>query len=121
VKSVVILRGKVAHGQKRGKGMGYPTINFKADSNLPEGVYISQTKIQGKTYNSITSIGTAKTFNETDFLAETHVFGFSKDIYGENVKVKLLKKVRGIHKFSSEEELISQMNKDKETAMAYFS
>lgn len=115
-----ILEGTVGDGKKRGKRIGFPTINFPADPNLPEGIFVSQSIIGDKIYNSLTFIGTAKTYNETTFQAETYLLAFDKDVYGEKVIVQVIKKLRDNKKFASEEALVKQMEIDKEQAEAFF-
>jgi len=113
--------GKVRIHQKRGKTLGFPTTNINLTKNIPEGIYISKTKIQDKQYFSLTFIGTAKTFNEKSFQAETYILDFDQNIYGKWISVQLLKKIRGNKKFNSAKELVIQMKKDEEVASKYFS
>lgn len=115
------LQGVVKQGHKRGKKFGFPTINILPDKEVPEGIYISQITIAGEKYNALTFIGAAKTFNETEVLAETFVFDFDQDIYGQTVSISLLKKLRDNQKFESEDTLIKQMEQDKQEAIAFFS
>jgi riboflavin kinase/FMN adenylyltransferase len=114
------IQGVVQKGQSRGKKFGFPTINFSVDEKIAEGIYISQITIAGQAYNALTFIGTAKTFDETVFQAETYVFDFDQDVYGEQVAVSLLKKIRDNQKFESEEKLIKQMEEDKKEAEIFF-
>lgn len=116
----ITISGVVEKGQNRGKKLGFPTINFKLIEILPDGIYISQIEILGKTYNSLTFIGAAKTFGEIEQKAETYVLDFDKDVYGESVNVTLLKKIRDNQRFESEEELVEQMEMDKKEALLFF-
>lgn len=118
--SLFILSGIVVRGKSRGKGLGFPTINFPLTEKIPEGIYISQTEIQGKLYESLTFIGAAKTYNETTLQAETYLFDFARNVYGETTHITLLKKIRDNKKFHSEQELITQMEDDKKQAEIYF-
>lgn len=118
---MMVIKGIIQKGQSRGKGLGFPTLNFPITEKFAEGIYLSQIEIQGKVYNGLTFIGTAKTFDENKFQAETYVFDFDRDIYGEEVSVSLLKKIRDNQKFESEQALIKQMEQDKKTAEEYFS
>lgn len=117
---MIILRGKVRSGQKRGKALEFPTANINLHRKIEEGVYISHTKVEEKTYSSLTFIGAAKTFNEKKAKAESYIFSFNRNIYGKWVSIKLLKKLRGNKKFKSEKDLIVQMQKDKQIALEYF-
>lgn len=112
--------GKVRRHNKRGKKLGFPTANVNLRKKIPEGIYISQTRLSGKIFPTLTFIGTAKTFNETKILAETYILDFQKDIYGQWISVKLLKKIRNNKKFNSVKELIIQIKKDLKEAKNYF-
>jgi len=117
----MLIKGVVQRGENRGKRLGFPTINFPLEQKIPEGIYISQITIDNKIYNALTFIGTAKTFGEEKFQAETYILDFDEDVYGKQVEISLLKKIRDNQKFSSEEALIKQMDTDKKTAEEYFS
>lgn len=117
---MIKLRGKVKKGNSRGKALGYPTANINLFKDVPQGIYISKTKVNGKEYNSLTFIGNATTFNETKIKAETYILDFDSDIYGKFISISLLKKIRGNIKFKSEKELVEQMNKDLKAAKNYF-
>lgn len=112
--------GKVRKGNKRGKDLGFPTANVNLSKNIPEGIYISHTKFEGRIYPSLTFVGKAKTFNEKKFQAEIYILDFNKNIYGCWISVKLINKIRINIKFDSQEELINQMNKDEQITRKYF-
>jgi riboflavin kinase/FMN adenylyltransferase len=120
MKPIHTLNGIVQHGNKRGKPLGYPTINLQTEQLISEGVYVSRTLFQNSWYDSLTFMGVAKTFDEKDYLAETYILDFDKDIYGENVTVTILKKLRGNITFPSAAELVEQMKQDEKDARAYF-
>ncbi len=119
--SLYSFSGVVQEGHKRGKKLGFPTLNMQLEKAIPEGIYVSQTQINTVFYHSITFIGAAKTYDETEILAETYVFDFNDEIYGEQVTVLLLKKLRDNQKFESEEALKAQMEIDKGQALDFFS
>lgn len=108
--------GKVRRGKDRGKKLGLPTANIKLHKNIPEGIYVSTTKIGASEFPSVTFIGAAKTFNEKDVKAETFIFNFDQNLYGEWVRIRLYKKIRGNKKFDSIEALKAQMKKDIQEA-----
>lgn len=112
--------GKVKTHNKRGKKLGFPTANVNLSQKIPEGIYISKTKLDGVEYKSLTFIGVAKTFGEKKFHAEIYILDFSKNIYGAWIAVKLLKKIRTNKKFESVEELVEQMKEDEKIAKEYF-
>jgi len=114
------LSGIVIHGDHRGKKLGFPTANVALSEKIPEGIYISQTKIDTLLYSSLTFIGAAKTFDKTQYQAETYILDFDQDIYGKTITVELIKKIRDNMKFESEEKLIEQMKKDEKVARDHF-
>lgn len=113
--------GKVRTYKKRGRKLGFPTANVDLHNKLTEGVYISETKIKDSWLPSLTFIGAAKTFGDKKYQSETYILGFNQDIYDKWISVKFLKKIRGNKKFNSSEDLVKQMEKDKQQARKYFS
>lgn len=112
--------GKVRTENKRGKDLGFPTANVNLSKSIPEGIYISLSKVDSKKCKSLTFIGTAKTFKETRFHSETYILDFKKNIYGKWISIELLKKIRGNKKFNSASDLVNQMKKDEKEARAFF-
>lgn len=113
--------GKVRKHNQRGRKLGFSTANINLTQKIPDGIYISKTKIENNFYPSLTFIGIAKTFEEKKFHAETYILDFDKNIYGKWISVELIKKIRENMKFNTPEELIEQMKKDETEARAYFS
>ena len=111
--------GKVRKHNQRGKKLGFPTANVNLSKNIPEGIYISKTKLAGKEYKSISFVGTVKTFNEKKFHSETYILDFNKDIYGKWISVKLIKKIRDNKKFDTVDELVKLMRKDEQETREY--
>lgn len=112
--------GKVQTHNRRGKKLGFPTANISLHQDIPEGIYISKTKVSRKIYGSVTFIGIAKTFNEKKFHAETYILDFNKNIYDKWISVELIKKIRENIKFNSAQELIEQMKEDERDARKFF-
>ncbi|MDO8577058.1 MAG: riboflavin kinase [Candidatus Daviesbacteria bacterium] len=112
--------GKIRKHNQRGKKLGFPTANINLTKNIPEGIYVSQTKVGTSIYTALTFIGQAKTFNEKSFHAETYILDFNQNIYGKWISIKLLKKIRGNKKFNSSQDLVAQMKKDEREAREYF-
>ncbi|MDP3479032.1 MAG: bifunctional riboflavin kinase/FAD synthetase [Desulfoprunum sp.] len=110
------IRGEVQIGKQRGgKEVGYPTANLRVDPEdlVPRhGVYVSQVICEGKCYGGVLNIGRNPTFGEQDLVAETHIFDFNQDIYGKPIKVNLLKFLRSEKRFSSVENLATQIGLD---------
>ena len=108
------IEGPVVHGLKNGRKINFPTVNQEIEEEiLPDGVYISRTKVGDKIYKSMTNIGTHPTISELDKpIIETHLLNFSEFIYGQIVKVELLTFLREQKKFPSLKELKEQLTKD---------
>lgn len=114
------MRGEVQRGKQRGgRLVGFPTANLKiSEEDLcpKRGVYVTQVVHKGKIYGSVSNIGYNPTFGENRLVAETHIFDFDRDIYGHPIKINMLRYLRGEKKFSSVEELASQIQLDIVTA-----
>ncbi len=110
-----MICGKVIEGDKRGRTWGFPTANQLIDESLtvPKyGVYETKTVIDSREYRCVTNIGVRPTYLSEHALAETHVLGFSGDLYGRELKVELIRFIRPEAKFSSAAELTEQLAKD---------
>ena len=114
------FRGKVIQGKKRGRKLGFPTVNVRLHKALAEGIFVSETKVDDKWYKSVSFVGAAKTFDETEIFGETYIFDFKRDIYGKWVSVRLLAKIRDNQNFKTEAELIERVEKDKKEALLFF-
>ncbi len=114
------IHGEVQRGRQRGgKEVGFPTANLKVseDDLCPKkGVYVTQVIYNGKVYGGVSNIGYNPTFGENKLVAETHIFDFNDDIYGQPIKIKLLRHIRGEVKFNSVKELSARIRKDIEIA-----
>jgi riboflavin kinase/FMN adenylyltransferase len=110
------IRGTVRMGKQRGgKVIGFPTANLKFNEEdlVPKhGVYVTQVICRGSGYGGILNIGYNPTFGEEQLVAETHIFDFNENIYGQPIKVNLLKFLRSERKFSGAKELSEQIEKD---------
>lgn len=110
------IRGKVVRGDMRGRTLGFPTANIAASHEKiypSNGSYVGITPINGKWYPAAVSIGSNPTFaGKREVRTETHIIGFSGDIYGRTISVLLLKKNRDEIKFDSVEKLTAQLRKD---------
>lgn len=113
------LSGEVVSGKKIGRTINFPTANLKTDEKriLPKiGVYYTNVGINEKIYKGITSVGNNPTVNGKNITVETHILNFDEDIYGKNIKLYFVSKIRNEKKFNSLEELKEQLIKDKEFA-----
>ena len=116
--------GTVEHGRNMGHKMLLPTINLYPQSSKllpPNGVYHSITRVDGREYFGVTNIGLKPTVGgESRKGAETYLFDFDRDIYGRQVEVELYHFERPERRFSSIDELRSQILKDADSAREYF-
>ncbi len=113
------LTGVVSKGRQVGSGMGIPTANIDIPFHkLPPkpGVYVSKIFVRSKVYPCVTNIGDHPTFDDGHFNVETHIFDFDEEIYGEEVTVTLIKRIRDIVKFDNKQQLVEQINKDVQFA-----
>ncbi|MGO1367937.1 MAG: bifunctional riboflavin kinase/FAD synthetase [Senegalia sp. (in: firmicutes)] len=110
------IEGKVIHGKKRGKNLGFPTANIYLNNNyiVPKmGVYKTKTIYKSNIYNSLTNVGLNPTFEKNKEVSiETYILDFNEEIYDENIKIEFLYFLRSEKKFSSKEDLIKQMKLD---------
>lgn len=112
------LSGTVIRGKKLGRTIGFPTANFiypKGKFCLPHGVYKTQVSVDGEKYFAITNCGVQPTVNGTHVYVETHIVGFSGDLYGQYLTVCFLQKIREIRRFENVEELRKQLEQDLES------
>ena len=116
------LHGLVVRGHGRGKGLGYPTINLTTRYNLipKNGVYITEVRHGGRTYRGVTNIGVNPTFGDNQRTIETFILDFDGELYGDDVVVSFLRRIREEKKFSGPEELMMQIDRDVATARQYF-
>ncbi len=115
--------GEVIHGAKKGQMIGYPTANISTDGYfIPKrGVYVTLTKVANVWHESMTSVGHNPTLNcRIDLSVESNIFDFDKEIYGEIIEIKFLKRLRDEIKFTSIEALIAEIDKDKINTINYF-
>ena len=109
------LTGEVIMGDRRGRELGFPTANLKLDSRslLPgDGIYAAWAVIDGVRYPTATSIGVRPTFNLEERLLEVHLIDFNQDIYGKQLCVEFVSKLRDQEKFSGIDQLIEKINQD---------
>ncbi len=116
------LTGYVSHGDKRGKQLGFPTANIQPDHPkkiIPyRGVYAVNIEIEEKQWRGMMNIGVRPTFDGTDKeTLEVNIFDFDRNIYGMPVAVYFLERIRDEKKFNGKDELIAQLNEDKERCL----
>ncbi len=117
------LSGKVVHGDKLGRTLGFPTANLELPlyKLIPkDGVYFVKVYLKNQSYKGLLSIGTRPTVTKSDEKrAEVFILDFDQEIYGETLKLDLIEFIRDDQKFDSLAGLIAQMNQDKLFAESY--
>ncbi|MBN1388426.1 MAG: bifunctional riboflavin kinase/FAD synthetase [Bacteroidales bacterium] len=118
-----LLKGKVVEGRKIGRMLGYPTANIEPDYSyklIPaDGVYAVEASLDSGNFKAMLYIGPRPTIerNSGKRTIEVNIFDFDNDIYRKNITVKFMYRLRGDKKFSSREQLLDQIIKDKAEAM----
>lgn len=117
--------GTVVEGKKIGHTFGYPTANIECNDKMKmlpsDGVYCTSLNIGGKRFMSMTNIGSQPTFGCEKRTCETHILDFGGDIYGKNVELEFLGKIRDIRKFESSRQLVCQLDEDRNFCRQFFS
>jgi riboflavin kinase/FMN adenylyltransferase len=110
--------GKVFHGDKRGRQLGFPTANvlLKRQKSPLNGVFAVKVKTINGTFNGVANIGARPTINGARQQLEVHIFNFNNDIYGQCIEVVIKKKLRQVMKFDSLAALTEQIKLDSEQA-----
>jgi riboflavin kinase/FMN adenylyltransferase len=109
------LSGTVVGGDSRGRLIGFPTANLAGIKTLipAPGVYATQVEIAGIRYASATHIGPNPTFDAQETSkVETHILDFTGDLYGQQLHVDFLSRVRDVVRFPSSASLVEQLNRD---------
>ena len=110
--------GKVFHGDKRGRQLGFPTANvlLKRRNSPLNGVFAVKVKTLNGIFNGVANIGARPTINGIRQQLEVHIFDFSEDIYGQCIEVIIKKKLRQVMKFDNLTALTAQIKLDSEQA-----
>ena len=109
------IGGKIIASDRRGRILGFPTANLdiKPQQALPgNGIYATITQVDDKQFPSATNIGTRPTFGEGEKNVETHLLNYKGDLYGKEIRVEFMQKLRDEQRFPSSEELKAQIRKD---------
>jgi len=117
------IDGTVAAGRQRGREIGFPTANLVTENELtpPNGVYATMMTIDGAVHPALTNIGTRPTFGETGVTVETHVLGYSGDLYGRRVRLAFAQRLRDERRFEDVDALRAQIAADQRRAERLFS
>lgn len=125
--------GTVTPNKRNGTKFGYPTANMKLDDKSINGLFVGYTKLVstadskvkhafgGRNLPSIIFIGVPETVKENEHRLESHILDFPLiDLYGSEIEVEIVDKLRDNHKFESVEKLIEQMKTDEQQARKWF-
>ena len=121
------LHGTVVEGNHLGRKLGFPTANLESSDKhkiIPGyGVYAVKVELGGVEYNGMLNIGTRPTINNNadNRSIEVHIFDFESNIYGKEITLKFVGKIRDEQKFDTIELLSIQLKKDKKTALSILS
>lgn len=114
------IKSEILHGKKLGRRIGIPTINMILPENKllpPNGVYLTEVLVEGKSYMGVTNVGCKPTVSKEGIVGvETYIDDFNKELYGENIVVSFIDFIRPETRFSTVEVLKDQMEKDIEIA-----
>jgi len=117
------IDGTVTRGAGRGRGIGFPTANICTDNELvpPPGVYATLLTLDGIVHPSITNVGFRPTFGDVDRVTiESHVFHFTRDLYGQRVRLSFVQRLRDERAFPDVDALRAQIEADCRSAQRLF-
>lgn len=112
-----LLRGEVVKGQGRGRELGFPTANIGTPEGrvVPgDGIYAARALVDGSALPAAVSIGVRPTFDDGERVVEVHILDFGRDLYGSELAVEFVERLRDELRFDSVEELVAQMAEDVE-------
>jgi riboflavin kinase/FMN adenylyltransferase len=118
------LQAKVIRGESRGAKLDYPTANLEIETGqaLPaEGVYATWAYIGGRARESVTNIGRRPTFGGGKSVVEVYILGYRGSLYGEELKIDIIERLRGEKQFDSAGALRQQIARDIEQGKAVLS
>lgn len=118
------LHGPIVTGAGRGAKLGFPTANIGVNPNqaLPsDGIYATLAYIDSKVYRSVTNIGTRPTFNGCNRTVEVYIIDYSGNLYGQDLRIDIVERLRNEERFSSIDELKKQMAEDVKRGLAVLS
>ena len=116
------VSGMVCPNRQNGRKIGFPTANLLPEPGraLPRhGVYVTEAITDAGTFRGVTNIGANPTVHGDRVTIETHLLGFSGELYGKHLEVRFLERIRGEHTFASLSELKTQIREDANAAARY--
>lgn len=112
--------GKVKKNMGRGRELGFPTANIDVPEDSEEGIYVAWVMVDSQKLPSLFFVGKAVTFGESKKQGEAYILDFEGDLYGKEIEVEVLEKLRENETFESPEELVVQMRDDEKQAREFF-
>jgi riboflavin kinase / FMN adenylyltransferase len=108
------ISGMVTSGAGRGRTLGFPTANIASDRTVlvARGVYWGRVHLDGRSHSAVVNVGVRPTFGETTLAVEAHLLDFTGDLYGRQVRLDFLERLRDEMRFPSIEELKAQVSRD---------
>jgi riboflavin kinase/FMN adenylyltransferase len=112
------VAGRVVHGRRRGKQLGFPTANLRISGMVlpPDGVYAVWVHVGDIRHPGVANLGFNPTFSEHEHHLEAHLFDFHADLYGRRIEVGFVKRLRGEIKFANVQALAEQIARDAAAA-----
>jgi riboflavin kinase/FMN adenylyltransferase len=112
------VEGPVVEGAKRGRALGFPTANLKADSacGLKHGIYAVRVQLNGAPHDAVASFGRRPQFDNGAPVLEVFLFDFDRDLYGHTLTVEFVDFIRPEMKFDSVDALVAEMQRDSAKA-----
>ena len=118
---MICIEGEVIHGKKIGRALGFPTANMSLQDHedIERGVYRSEVEIEGVKYRAMSNVGIRPSVGGKELLLETHIINFSGDLYGKNLRICLVEKLRDEKRFASIGDLKEQLMRDYNSIVGY--
>ncbi len=112
--------GRVTSGQRLGRTLGVPTANIALEptNRLAHGIYAVRVRVEGRVHPGVASFGVRPTVGRGPPMLEVHLLDFAGDLYGREMEVEFIERIREERKFDSLALLVSEMERDKERARA---
>ncbi len=111
------LRGEVVQGDQRGRTIGFPTANLMFDDSIAlpgHGVYAARAGVGGQVHDAVCNVGVRPTFGGDTVVVEAHLLDFDADLYGTELKVWFVDRIRAEQKFDGLDALVEQIGRDVE-------
>ncbi|MBN2284027.1 MAG: bifunctional riboflavin kinase/FAD synthetase [Deltaproteobacteria bacterium] len=111
------VSGVVVRGRQRGTDIGIPTANIESEKVIPGmGVYAIIAEVEGTRYQGVLNIGYSPTFGDNEFTIEVHLLNFQGDIYGKDIDLFFIERLRDEQRFDSPKLLVEQIKHDIDQA-----